>query len=318
MNLYVEIFKSLYVTIYVLSIRLIPMRKIFGLLFFMVILLASSGFLPVSAVTPSPSLSPTPTATLEPTPGVPPVDITQKSTESLGPLEKLLEEQNLDAVWPFNPVKYAIRGAVEAGVPANTLVLLLLLPIVTFVVAFSRNVVGIRGFGIFLPAALSVVFVATGPVVGIGLFLVIVAVSTLIRMILRKLKVKLQYLPRMSFILWAVVIAVLGVLFLAPILNFPALANVSIFAVLVLILLAEEFSRVQLGKSAKTAVNLTFETLILSLISYFFLTLEPLRKYVLLKPEASLTMVAVADLILGKYTGLRVMEFYRFRKLIKS
>ncbi|KKS16159.1 MAG: hypothetical protein UU74_C0047G0008 [Candidatus Woesebacteria bacterium GW2011_GWA1_41_7] len=307
MNLYVEIFKSLYVTIYVLSIRLIPMRKIFGLLFFMVILLASSGFLPVSAVTPSPSLSPTPTATLEPTPGVPPVDITQKSTESLGPLEKL-----------FNPVKYAIRGAVEAGVPANTLVLLLLLPIVTFVVAFSRNVVGIRGFGIFLPAALSVVFVATGPVVGIGLFLVIVAVSTLIRMILRKLKVKLQYLPRMSFILWAVVIAVLGVLFLAPILNFPALANVSIFAVLVLILLAEEFSRVQLGKSAKTAVNLTFETLILSLISYFFLTLEPLRKYVLLKPEASLTMVAVADLILGKYTGLRVMEFYRFRKLIKS
>jgi hypothetical protein len=162
------------------------------------------------------------------------------------------------------------------------------------------------------------VFVATGPVVGIGLFLVIVTVSTLVRMILRRLKIRLQYLPRMSFILWAVVVGVLGILFLAPVLSFSALANVSIFAVLILILLAEDFTRVQLGKSVKTALNLTFETLILSLVSYLFLTFQPLQKYVLLNPEISLVLMAALDLILGKYTGLRVMEFYRFRKLIKG
>lgn len=279
---------------------------------------------PVSAVakTVTPEALPTMTATASAvptsTPVVAPVDITQKSTESLGPLEKILKNQSLGPVWPFNPIKHAIRGAISAGVPANTIVLLLLLPIVTFVIAFSRNVVGIRGFGIFLPAALSVVFVATGPVVGIGLFLVIVAISTAIRMVLRKLKVKLQYLPRMSFILWAVVFGVLGVLFMAPVLNFPSLANVSIFAVLVLILLAEEFNRVQLGKSAKTAANLTFETLVLSLISYGVLILQPMRQFVLLNPEISLILVAVFDLALGKYTGLRVMEYYRFRKLIKG
>lgn len=266
----------------------------------------------------TPSPVPTPIVTPSPSPVPAPVDITQKSTESLGPLEKLLKNQSVGSTWPFNPVKHAIRASVAAGVPANTIVLLLLLPIVTFVIAFSRNVVGIRGFGIFLPAALSVVFVATGPIMGIGLFLVIVAVATLVRMALRKFKVKLQYLPKMSFILWAVVIGVLGVLFLAPILNFPSLANVSIFAVLILILLAEEFSRVQLGKSAKTAVNLTFETLVLSLISYIVLILQPLRQFVLLNPEISLLLTAGLDLILGKYTGLRVMEFYRFRKLIKS
>jgi len=275
---------------------------------------------PVLALTPSPEPTDIATASAEPTstPVAPPVDITQKSTESLGPLEMILRNQELGPVWPSNPIKYAIRGAVASGVPANTIVLLLLLPIVTFVVAFSRNVVGIRGFGIFLPAALSVTLVAIGPIVGIGLFIVIVTISTLVRLILRKLKVKLQYLPRMSFILWAVVFGVLGVLFMAPVLNYPALSNVSIFAVLILILLAEEFTRVQLGKSAKTAVNLTFETLILSLISYLFLTFQPLRQYVLLNPETSLVLVAVLDLVLGKYTGLRVMEFYRFRKLIRS
>ena len=294
------------------------MRKIPVLLSILILSLILIKPVSVLARTPVPSLSPSSSATPTSTPVPAPIDITQKSTESLGPLETILKTQNLGPVWPFNPIKYAIRGAVTSGVPANTIVLLLLLPIVTFVIAFSRNVVGIRGFGIFLPAALSVVFVATGPVVGIGLFLAIVTISTLVRMLLRRIKFKLQYLPRMSFILWAVVLGVLGVLFSAPLLNFPALANVSIFAVLILILLAEDFSRVQLGKSANTAVTLTFETLILSLISYLFLTLKILQGFVLLNPEISLIVVAVADLILGKYTGLRVMEFYRFRKLIKS
>ncbi len=300
------------------------MHKISSFLFVMVLGMALLRPIPAMAATLTPeplvteSIEATTSASPTSTPAAPPVDITQKSTESLGPLETILESQELGSTWPFNPIKYAIRGAVTAGVPANTIVLLLLLPIVTFVIAFSRNVVGIRGFGIFLPAALSVALVAIGPLVGIGLFLVIVMISTLIRLVLRKLKVKLQYLPRMSFILWAVVFGVLGVLFMAPILNYPALSNVSIFAVLILILLAEDFNRVQLGKSAKTAVNLTFETLILSLISYMFLTFQPFRGYVLLNPEFSLVMVALANLILGKYTGLRFMEYYRFRKLIKS
>ena len=209
------------------------------------------------------------------------------------------------------PVKIAIERSIEAGVPTNTIVLLLLLPIVAFVIAFSRNVVGIRGFGIFLPAALAVAFVATGPVAGIGLFLVIVIVSTVVRLTLRKLKLKLQYLPRMALILWAVVLGVLGSLFLVPL-------DVSIFAVLILILLTEDFTRVQIGKSVKTALSLTLETLILALISYFFLTLELLQNFVLANPEISLLAVGILDFLLAKYSGLRLMEIYRFRKLVSS
>jgi hypothetical protein len=298
------------------------MRKLIYLLFF-VVLASNMAFpsrvlakaIPLESSSPDASASATPVVAATPV-SVP--DITQKTQETLGPLEKILKSQTLGSVWPGNPVKYAIRGAVASGVPANTIVLLLLLPIMTFVIAFSRNVVGIRGFGIFLPAALSVVFVATGPAIGIGLFLIIVVVSTLVRLILRKLKIKLQYLPRMSFILWAVVLGVLGILFLAPVLKFSALSNVSIFAVLILVLLSEDFTRVQLGKSVRTALNLTFETLLLSLISFFFLTLKPLQEYVLLNPEISLIGIAALDLLLGQYTGLRVMEFYRFRKLINQ
>lgn len=263
--------------------------------------------------------SATATASAEPTPTpAPRPDLTQKSQETLGPLEALLRAQKLGPVWPTNPVKYAILGAVNAGVPTNTIVLLLLLPVVALFIAAARHLIGLRGFGIFLPAALSVTFVATGPTLGIALFLIIVAVSTAARIILRKLKVKLQYLPRMSLILWLVSAAVLGVLFSAPLLRYSSLANVSIFAVLILALLAEDFTKVQLGKSVKTAVSLTTETLILSVVSYLFLTFEPLQEFALVNPEVLLISIGILDFLLGRYSGLRAMEVWRFRRLLKA
>lgn len=256
-------------------------------------------------------------AQTEPSPSARP-DLTQKSESTLGPLEAVLKAQKVGPVWPANPVKYAIRGAVAAGVPANTIVLLLLLPVVALFIAAARHLVGVRGFGIFLPAALSVALVATGPTLGIGLFLLIVSVSTTARIVLRRAKVKLQYLPRMALILWLVSVSVLGVLFSAPRLRQPDLANVSIFAVLILALLAEDFTKVQLGKSVKTAVALTTETLILSLVSYLFLTFKPLQEYALLNPEKLLVSVGILDFLLGKYSGLRAMEVWRFRRLLKA
>lgn len=300
------------------------MRKI--LLFtivFAALFLVRAGFVLAKTPTPLPDLTPTETATPSATPTEaiivqPKVDITQKSEESIGPLERLLKTQSLGPVWPSNPLKYALRAAVEAGIPVNTIILLLLLPGVAAIIAATRHLIGIRGFGIFLPAALSVSLVAIGPFLGIGLFLVIILVLTLTRFFFRTTKIKLQYLPRMALVLLLVVMAVLGVLFLAPVIKIPYLTNVSIFPVLILVLLAEEFNRIELGKSEEVAVNLTFETLILSLVSYVFLTLNPVREFVLLNPEIYILGVFVFNILIGKYVGLRLMEIWRFRKLINN
>ncbi|MDO8340841.1 MAG: hypothetical protein Q7T59_02625, partial [Candidatus Woesebacteria bacterium] len=91
------------------------------------ILLLSPSF--VMAKTSIPSPTPTPVM-VTPSPEPVRVDITQKTEGIVGPLEMLIEKQQLDKVWPTNPIKYAIKSAVNGGVPANTIVLLLLLPIV--------------------------------------------------------------------------------------------------------------------------------------------------------------------------------------------
>jgi len=198
------------------------------------------------------------------------------------------------------------------------LVLLLLLPFVATLIAAARHLIGLRGFGIFLPAALSIVFVAIGPVVGIVIFFLIVIISWFVRFLLRKFKIKLQYLPKTALLLWSVSLGVLGLMFLSPIYKLPGIENISIFPVLLLTLLAEDFTRIQLGKSFKTAFSLTMETMILALSSYFALTLQSVREYALLNPEKFLISIGLVDYILGKYVGLRILEIWRFKKLIKS
>lgn len=300
------------------------MKKIIlGLFMFVFLMSVGVGSIGATRLSPTDSVTPTasPSATLAP-PSPSPVaerpDLTQKTESTVEPLRKILDSQVLGRVLPSNVFKYAIRQAVGAGVPVNTIVLILLLPLIATVIAAIRQLVGLRGFGIFLPASLSVVFVATGPVVGIVLFLVIVVISTATRMFLRKAKIKLQYLPRMALILWTVSVGVLCVLFLTPIIRYPGLTNVSIFAVLILALLTEDFIRVQLGKSIRTAIRLTYETIILSTVSYIFLTYESIQQYALLHPEIYLGVLFLTDFVLGRYTGLRVMELWRFRKLINS
>lgn len=242
-------------------------------------------------------------------------DLTNPSAVQVHELETVLAGQNPGPVFT-NPLKHTIRSAVQSGVPVNTILLLLLLPVVASLIATARHLVGLRGFGIFLPAALSIAFFAIGPVLGIGLFLLIVAVSTAARVVMRRLKFRLQYLPRMALILWLVSLGVLGVLFTAPLFGNRDIVDVSIFPVLILVLLAEDFTRVQLGKSVAVAVNLTSETLVLALISFAALSLEQVQHFALLNPEVLLAGVAVFNFFLGRYVGLRLLEVWRFRKLV--
>lgn len=244
--------------------------------------------------------------------------LAQGSDVTSAALDNVLKSNELGPWSVTNAFDYAIRGAVASGVPSNTIVLLLLLPLVAAIIAAARHLVGIRGFGIFLPAALSVVFLAIGPIVGLILFLIIVTTSAVIRSGLKVIKLRLQYLPRMALLLWFVVLVVLMLIFVAPVTGQPALSSISIFPVLILVLLAEDFTKVQMGKSAKTAINLTTETLILALLSYIFLTFRPLQEFAILNPEIWLAGILIFDIVVGKYAGLRFMEFYRFRKLLKN
>lgn len=240
-------------------------------------------------------------------------DLTQPSGQAQSKLEQLLTNHPVGELSWQNPLRYAIDRAVKNGLPVNTVILVLLFPMVVAIVAASRHLIGMRGVGILTPALLSVAFLATGIWAGVGLFLIILFVATTSRILLKRLK--LQYLPRMALLLWFVSAGVLAALFGAAFLNVSSFLTVGIFPILILMLLAETFIDIQAGRSGGEAREIILQTFVLAIISSLLLAWEEVQKVVLLWPEAIFAGVALFDVLLGRYTGLRLTEYLMFSKV---
>ena len=244
------------------------------------------------------------------------LDITETEGEQKSKLVRYLEENPLTSKNFTNLLQQAIRNAVKEGVPPNVIVLVLLFPLVSSFIAASRHIIGLRGFGIYIPAVLSIALVSTGIIEGIAMFLVIVFVALPAKKILTRFK--LPYLPRTAILLWFVSLAILGILLLAPLINMVTLMTVNIFSIMILVLLAENFLDAQGKTKPMDAIALTGETLSLALLSSFILQWEALQKFALLQPEL-LTMITLGiNFIVGKFSGLRFAEYFRFRSLMEE
>ena len=125
---------------------------------------------------------------------------------------------------------------VEQGVPLQTLALLLMIPVVATLVAFFRQVVGIKAFGIYTPSIITFALLAFDPnglKYGIAIFISIILVGMVSRYMLRRFR--LLYLPRVAITISIVALAILLILVIGAHFKRTGLASVSIFPLLIMI-----------------------------------------------------------------------------------
>ena len=210
-----------------------------------------------------------------------------------------------------------INFIVEQGVPLPTVALLLMLPIVVTMVAFFRQVVGVKAFGIYTPSIITFALLAFDPngiKYGIAIFVSVIVVGTLSRILMKKFR--LLYLPRVAMTVSIVSLAILGVLLIGGMYRRTGLASVSIFPLLIMITLAEKFIATQIEKGSRIALILSIETLVISVVGYYLVSWNSLIALVLHYPWIIL-FTFVINFSLGKWTGLRLTELLRFRKIIR-
>lgn len=214
-----------------------------------------------------------------------------------------------------NGMNQFISLALSNGVPLDTLILVLILPIIVTVIAFFRQVVGIKAFGIYTPAIITFAFLATNEIrYGITIFITVIIFGTLTRLLLKQFR--LLYLPRVAIMITIVGFSILALLIIGGIYNRTGLASVSIFPILIMITLVEKFVAVQIEKGGRAAVVLAIETLVISVVGYYIASWDILIRYILHYPWISL-LTLPANIFLGKWTGLRLIEYFRFRQIIK-
>lgn len=209
-----------------------------------------------------------------------------------------------------------VQFFLNEGVPFETIRLIFMLPIIATFIAFLRQVVGIKAFGIYTPLIVTFAFLATNGIkYGITIFLSVLLIGMIMRFVLKPFR--LLYLPRVAIMLTVVAISLLSILTIGGNLKRTGLASVSIFPILIMITIVEKFVAVQIEKGDKAAISLALETLIISIIGFFIASSQTISQFVIAYPWTILFTIP-ANIMIGKYTGLRITEYFRFRHVIKN
>lgn len=199
------------------------------------------------------------------------------------------------------------------GLPFSLLRTILMLPIGALVVVVFRNVIGMPTFGTFLPALIAAAAGETGAVWGVIAVLILVAVVFVARAAVHRLE--LLHSPTLAILLAAVAVTILSTALVADRLGLPHLTRITMFPLAVMAITAERFylSLTEQGP-ARAGKELT-GTLVVMLACYAVMSSLALQVLLIGFPEVLLWVVA-ANVYLGRWVGLRLSEYLRFRPVL--
>jgi hypothetical protein len=192
---------------------------------------------------------------------------------------------------------------------------LLLLPIAALIVCIYRNVIGLGSFGTFAPALVGLAFRDLGGLPGILVFVSIVLIGWVMRRVLDHYH--LLQVPRVAFLLSLVVIVLISAIVAANYQDLPATKYISLFPMVILTGMIERFWILEVEDSTASSFRTLLTTLIIAGSISLFLSLHAVVRHMFRFPE-TLGLVMAAQLLIGRYTGYRLSELFRFRDFLKN
>ena len=234
----------------------------------------------------------------------------------------LLEEQGIQYevvddrlhLRPWNLLSLFVNKMVDMGIPSNTIRLVLMLPVIVTVVAFMKQVVGLTTLGVYTPSILALSFIALDLEFGLLILLAILGMGTLTRLFLRRYR--LLYIPRMAIVLTFVSLMILFLLFLGALFDASSIVGIAVFPMLIMSTMVEKFVSIQGGKGLRSALTLVGEAILVAILAYFIAEWDALKVIVMGYPEVILLFLLV-NVVLARWGGLRLMEYIRFREIIR-
>jgi hypothetical protein len=197
----------------------------------------------------------------------------------------------------------------------RTFRILILVPIGALMICVLRNIVGFPTFGIFLPVLMALAFRNTGLVYGLGIFWGVVLIGYVVRRWIDKLRLLL--VPRLSVILTLVIICITLFALVGNKLGLREFMAVGLLPFVILTMTIERFFVIVEEVGAREALLTAAGSAGVAVITYGILELEPLQLTFFVYPEL-LFAVAAVQVLLGRYTGYRLLELLRFRKFWRS
>ncbi|TXS93650.1 hypothetical protein FVW59_06860 [Parahaliea aestuarii] len=191
---------------------------------------------------------------------------------------------------------------------------LLLIPVATFVVVLLRLLIGVKTSGTFMPVLIALAFMQTTLWVGLAIFLVIVSVGLWIRSWLSHLNLLL--VARVSAVIIVVILLMATMAVIAYKTGIDQALTVTFFPIIILSWTVERMSILWEEEGGHEVLMQGGGSLLVAVLAYLVMSIPLVAHLTFNFPELLFSLLGVV-LLLGKYTGYRLSELYRFREMVK-
>lgn len=189
--------------------------------------------------------------------------------------------------------------------------MLLLLPMGALITVLMRLLIGIRTSGTFMPVLIAMAFLQTTLLPGLITFIMIVAVGLMIRSYLSYLNLLL--VSRIATTIIIVIFIIVTASVIGHNLGFNTGMTVAVFPIIILAWTIERMSILWEEDGAKEVLIQGFGSLFVATIAYLVMQSTLIGHLSFNFPELNLIVLALM-MLMGRYTGYRLFELYRFRE----
>ena len=193
--------------------------------------------------------------------------------------------------------------------------ILLMVPLGAFLIVLLRNIIGIKTFGTFMPILIALAFRETELVWGIVLFSLIIALGLAIRFYLEYLQLLL--VPRLAAVLIIVIILMTLMTIFSHKLGFTHGLSIALFPMVILAMTIERMSLIWEENGPSEAIKQGVGSLFVASLGFLVMSNDQLNHMIFVFPELLLVVLAMT-LLLGRYTGYRLTELWRFRESLSK
>lgn len=187
---------------------------------------------------------------------------------------------------------------------------IVLIPLGAFVVVVMRNIVGIATLGTFMPVLLALSLLEIPILGGLVMFSVLLAAGLWFRFLLSRLN--LLVVPRVA----ACVVIVTLIMMLMSIFNYrlglDGAMQITLFPMIIIAWTIERMSLIWEEEGKRNALTQVGGSILVAFCAYKFMKISQLQYWAYYFPELLLILLACI-LMIGRYTGYRISELFRFR-----
>ena len=187
---------------------------------------------------------------------------------------------------------------------------IVLIPLGAFVVVVMRNLVGMATLGTFMPVLLALAFLQIPLGRGLVMFGVLIGVGVWLRFMLSRLN--LLVVPRVAACVVIVTLLMMLMSVVSYRLGITGGVQITLFPMIILAWTIERMSLIWEEEGRRSALVQVGGSLVVAVLAYLFMRMGQIQHWAFYFPELLLVLLA-GILMIGRYTGYRISELFRFR-----